>query len=152
MTSHVTFYETVFNIFDFICVILRHVCNICDFTSVILRRVFNICGFISVMLRCVFNMFDFTNVTLRRVFNIFDFISVILRLVFHICDFMNVILRRVLNIFCEKTLIPYDVFSKVVILYEFLNVTFQKARVFSSEGPRGTEGNSARLQRVLYHM
>ena len=40
--------------------------------------------------------------------------------------------------------------SKVIILYEFLRVAFQKVCVFSLGEPRGTEGNTTRLERVLF--
>ena len=40
--------------------------------------------------------------------------------------------------------------SKVYILYEFLTLNFQKALVFSSGEPRGTEGNSDRQERVPF--
>ena len=44
------------------------------------------------------------------------------------------------------------IFQKVMILYEFVKVTFQKICVFSLGEPRGTGCKSGRLQRVQYHI
>ena len=57
---------------------------------------------------------------------------------FHIFDVGSVILSRIFNICHQEVMILYKVLSKIMILSELLKVTFQKARVFSSGGPRGT--------------
>ena len=63
-------------------------------------------------------------------------------------SFYDVFLRYLIKKYSFRTMF----LSKVVILYEFLKVTFQKARVFSSGEPRGTSRSTVNAQTVVYYI